>query len=58
MSQGKFETTAAHENTKQETLTKMEFSNILINLEEPISYPAHTGLISPSVCPFVRPSGI
>jgi hypothetical protein len=36
----------------------MEFSNILINLEEPMGYPAHTGLISPSVCLFVRLSGI
>jgi hypothetical protein len=36
----------------------MEFSNILINLEEPIGYLAHTGLISPSVCPFVPLSGI
>jgi hypothetical protein len=54
-------------NSKQQLLMKiqnkkllqmMEFSNILINLEEPIGYPAHTGLISPSVCPFVHPSGI
>ncbi len=55
------------ENLKQHLLMKiqnkkllqmMEFSNILINLEEPIGYPAHTGLISPSVYLFVRPSGI
>jgi hypothetical protein len=30
-------------------LQMMEFSNILINLEEPIGYPAHTGFFSPSV---------
>jgi hypothetical protein len=34
-------------------LQMIEFSNILINLEEPIGYPFHTGLIYPSVCPFV-----
>jgi hypothetical protein len=54
------------ENLKQQLLIKiqnktllqmMEFSYILISLEEPIGSPAHTGLISPSVCPFVRPSG-
>ncbi len=53
------------ENSKQQLLMKIqkkkllqmkEFSNILINLEEPIGYPAHTGLISLSVCLFVRPS--
>ncbi len=37
-------------------LQMMEFSNILIYLEEPIGYPAHTGLISLSVRSFVRPS--
>jgi hypothetical protein len=58
MLQGKFETTAAHKNTKQETLTNDGISNILINLEESIGSPAHTGLISPSVCSFVCPSGI
>jgi hypothetical protein len=36
----------------------IEFSNILINLEGPIGYPAHTGLISLSVCPFVHMFGI
>ncbi len=39
-------------------LQMMKFSNIFINLEELIGYKAHTGLISLSVCPFVRPSGI
>ncbi len=55
------------ENLKQQLLMKIQtkkllqiikLSNILINLEEPIGYPAHTGLIFPSVCPFVHPSGI
>jgi hypothetical protein len=39
-------------------LQMMESSNILINLEEPVGYSAHTGLISPSVCPFVHLSEI
>jgi hypothetical protein len=42
----------------EKLLQMMEFSNILINLEELIGYPAHTGSISPSVCPFVCPSRI
>ena len=51
------------ENSKQQLLINiqnkkllqmMEFSKTLINLEEPIGYPAHTGLISPSICPFVH----
>jgi hypothetical protein len=42
----------------EKLLQMIEFSNILINLEELMVYPAHTGLISPSVCPFVHPSGI
>jgi hypothetical protein len=29
------------------------YESIDLNLEEPIGYPAHTRLISPSVCPSV-----
>ncbi len=36
----------------------LKFLIICIYLEEPIGYPAHTRLISPSVCPLVHPSGI
>jgi hypothetical protein len=57
-SQGKFKTTLLMKIQNEKLLQMMEFPNILINLEEPIGYPAHTGLISLSVCPFVRPSGI
>jgi hypothetical protein len=38
----------------EKLLQMMEFPNILINLEEPIGYPAHTGMIS--LCLSVRPS--
>jgi hypothetical protein len=42
----------------EKLLQMMELSNILVNLEEPIGYPAHTRLFSLSICPFLHPSGI